>query len=107
MIRLELMAFLRTVLGESQNFGTVFLHQDGMFELCGKFSVTRSNGPAILTIEHGIAPSEIEHRFDRQTSTGMNDIPARFRMRKMWNARILMEFPSYSVPLILSVATLE
>lgn len=72
----ELMIGLRSVLGQRKDFGTIFGHQDGVFELCGQLAIARAHGPSVMFVEHGIAFPGVDHWFDSEADAGIESILA-------------------------------
>lgn len=64
------MISLGAVFGQGQNFGALFGHEDGVFELGGETAIFGSDGPVIAFVENGEAGFLVDHRFDGEAEAG-------------------------------------
>ena len=97
--RLELMALLRPIVGDRQDFETIVRHQHGVLELSGKLAIGGANSPAVSLVDFRSPSALIQHRLDGETRSGF-DVDAPSSARIVRNAGLLMECSADSVTLV-------
>ena len=94
---LELMPFSWAVVTLGQDFGTVFGHHHGVFELCRRVSVFGADRPTIGFVTACITRSGIDHRFNGKAHAGEQSIDAALAVGKVGDRWIQVELFSQPV----------
>ena len=89
-----------TVLGEREDFGAVFCHQDRMLELSGGGTISGANGPAVVFITLCVTSASVDHWFNGEAHSGFQAVDSALSSWEVGNRWIEMEFFTQSMAYI-------
>ena len=94
------MSLLGTILCECKDFGAVFGHEQRVFELGRERVIACPDGPFIAFIEDGFPGADVEHGFDGETGSRMEEFAGGDELWHVRDAGFLMEVATDAVSLV-------